>query len=509
VRKSISLQVALAVWITLAGAAACAAQQAAPEHAATPAPKVVHDAAYYAFRNAVTEPPKNPTTPVFELSRDYPHQPPHPLTERCPQDECPWLYIKVNFDPSFPKDGHPPQPQWHGQGWDEYMAAILKYVREGQTDDLNDKDGWRIKVGGKTRWFNVPWMAYDPTAGREYVHGTTNERTAPLSEFIGPVHSPHAMLEIAGESEACKKEYPYGFESWSVGYYNGYGGYALGRAIPADGVPQMGEYMGSPMPAGLPFPEGTVVVKVLTSTVPPECVTYLKGAPAWQVDRHKYSADKGYECEREVQMDHVVQMDVAVADSRSPIGWVYGTFTYDGDTPGTTFWDHMVPLGLQWGSDPWTFPAVPRDASLPLQQTVINPGMGSYQHLGCEQRLAGPVDNPSSSCTSCHASAYAVPHGAINEMGTNVPPSFGFAGMCDQFSQDNSDYFQNQSAPQGFPGGLFPTAMSLDTSLQLAVAFTQYGNFHTNHEPDVCKDPNQIKPAPKHLSHFAVVGGNR
>jgi hypothetical protein len=27
-------------------------------------------------------------------------------------------------------------------------------------------------VAGKTRWFNVPWMAYDPTVGREFVHGT-------------------------------------------------------------------------------------------------------------------------------------------------------------------------------------------------------------------------------------------------------------------------------------------------------------------------------------------------
>lgn len=493
--------VLLGVLVTIGGAAMCAAQQAPPAHK-------VHDAAYYAFRNAATEPPKNPTTPVFELSKNYPHQPPHPLTEECPQEECPWLYINVNFTPQFPKHGKEiATPKWHGQGWDTYLAAILKYVRDGQTDDLNNKDGWRVMVNGKTRWFNVPWMAYDPTAGREYVHGTTNERTAALSELIGPTHSPHALGIIAGESEDCQKKYPYGFESWSVGFYNEYGGYALGRAIPASGAPQMGEYKGVPMPAGLPFPEGTVVVKVLTSSVPTECVTYLKGAPAWQVDRHKYTPEKGYECEREVQYSHVVQMDVAVADSRSPIGWVYGTFAYDGDTPGSTFWDHLVPLGLQWGSDPWSFPAVPRPVSLPLQQSVINPDVDTFQHLGCMDRLAGPVDNPQSSCTSCHASAYAVPHGAINEMGTNVPPSFGFAGMCEEFSADNSDYFQNQSAPQGFPGGLFPSAVSLDTSLQLAVAFTQYGQFNTDHQPVKCTDPNQIKPAPKHLSHFAVLRG--
>jgi hypothetical protein len=498
--NSSKMAVLLAIAIVSAGAALVSAQQPAPAHMA-------HDAAYYAFRSAATEPPKNSDTPVFHLSKDYPHQPPRPLTEKCPQDECPWLYINVNFKPQFPTKDNPIQPpSWHGQGWDTYLAAILKYVREGQTDDLNNQDGWRIQVNGKTRWYNVPWMAYDPTAGREYVHGTTNERTAGLAELIGPTHSPHPLGIIAGESEDCRKKYPFGFESWSVGYYNAYGGYSLGRSIPATGVPQLGEHMGSLMPAGLPFPEGTMVVKILTSSVPAECITYLKNSPAWQVDRHKYSADKGYQCEREVQISHVVQVDVAVADSRSPIGWVYGTFAYDGDTPGTTFWDHLVPLGLQWGSDPWTFPAVPRTVSLPIQQSVINPDVDTFQHLGCQDRLAGPVDNPQSSCTSCHASAYAVAHGALNEMGTNVPPSFGFAGMCQEFSQNNSDYFQNQAAPQGFPGGLFPNAISLDTSLQMAVAFTQYGVYHTNHEPDPCTDPNQIKPAPHRVAAFAAGG---
>jgi hypothetical protein len=464
-----------------------------------------HDAAYYAFRNAVTNPPPHVTTPVFELSKNYPHQPPRPLTEKCPQGECPWLYLNVNFTPDFPKNEQDVKsPQWHGQNWDTYMADILNYVKQGQTSDLNNTDGWHINVDGKTRWYNVPWMSYDPTAGREYVHGTTNERTAQLAEFIGPVHSPHADIFIAGESAACRAKYPFGFESWSVGYYNEYGGYTLGKAIPPSGVPQISNYMGALIPAGLPFPEGTVVVKILTSSIPSDCVSYLKGAPAWQIDRHEYSPSNGYECEREVQISHVVQMDVAVADSRSPIGWVYGTFAYDGDLPGNTFWDHLVALGLQWGSDPWTFPAVPHSASLPLQQSVINTDVQTFQHLGCMGRLAGPVDNPESSCTSCHASAYAVPHGTINEMGTNVPPSFGFAGMCEVFSAENSDYFQNQSAPQAFPGGLFPTAVSLDTSLQLAVAFTQYGYFNTDHHPVACTDPNQISPRPHHISAFAV-----
>jgi hypothetical protein len=454
-------------------------------------------ASHYAFRNAATEPPPNPTTPVFKLSRNYPNSPPPDCTgQPSPCTEFPWLNVPVNFAVQFPASGggQIQSPTWHGEHWDEYLQDILDYVKKGQDPDLRNEVGWQTDVDGKTRWFNVPWMAYDPTAGREYVHGTTNERTASLGDLINS--QPHTQNFLHGTTPSCEKQWPYGFESWSVGYYNEYGGYALGQAIPSTGIPQVSEYLGSPLPAGLPFPVGTVVVKVLTSSAPLECVPYLKGSPAWQVDRHKLTKDKGYVCKREVQISHVVQVDVAVVDPRSPIRWVYGTFAYDGNRPGKTFWDHLVPIGLQWGSDPWSYPAVPMSISLPLQQTVLNPDIHIYEHFGCLNRLAGPVDNSQSSCTSCHASAYAAPKGAPSEMGVNVPPSFGFTGMCQAYSLDNSAYFQNQTPPQRFPGGRFPDAFGMDTSLQLEVAFTQYGYFNTNHAPQPCTNPNQLNSSP-------------
>ena len=36
--------------------------------------------------------------------------------------------------------------------------------------------------------------------------------------------------------------------------------------------------------------------------------------------------------------------------------------------------------------------------------------------------------------------------------------------------------------------------MSLDTSLQLQVAFFQYGNYFVDGEPVPCVNPNQINP---------------
>ena len=445
------------------------------------ADSAVHDAAYYAFRNAVAA-PENPTgsTPRFELSKDYPYGVP----SQCGQ-ECPWTQVNVDFKPTLPT---PKSQTWHGQNWDVYLAKILDYVKQGQDPNLSDAVGWRVKVGGKTRWFNVPWMAYNTTSGREYVHGTTNERTARLHDLVK--HT--SLMNFAGEIPTCKSHNRWGYETWSVGYYNDYGGYAIGRAIPSNGIPQLSTYMGSPIPAGLPFPEGTVVVKILTSSIPVDCAPFLKNAPGWRIDRHKFTEKDGYSCDRQVQVSHVVQVDVAVVDHRSPIGWVYGTYAYDSNLNGATFWDNLVPVGLQWGSDPWTYPAVPHSESLALQQTVLNTDVETFQHLGCGGRLAGPVDNAASSCTSCHASAYAAPHGAVSQLGVNVPPSFGFDGMCLAYSLENAAYFQNPRTPQAFPSGRFAQAITMDTSLQLAVAFREFGQFNTEHEPAKCTNPNQL-----------------
>ena len=449
------------------------------------------DAARLAFRNSVDNPPAG-ANPVFKLSRDYPTTAPAP----CP--ECAWLKIPVSFQNSFPPKTSP--TAWTDGKWADYIASILAYVRQDQDPDLADKVGFRTQVGGATRWFNVPWMAYDPKVGREYVHGTTNERTAHLQDLVGPdgeelapsadsIGAAHFLPEM---SEACKARFPNGFETWSVGYYNPQGGYAIGRAIPKTGVPKVVEFMGAPMPDGLPFPEGTAVVKILTTNAPPDCVPYLKGSPEWSVNRHVTNPrTKEYMCRREVQISRIVQIDVAVTDPRSPTGWVYGTYAYDGTSGGATFWDRLVPLGVQWGADPWTFPAVPKADSLPLQQSVANPGVTIYEHMGCQGRLAGPVDNPQSSCMSCHGSAYAAKPGAMSVMGTNVPPSFGFDGLCTAYSLDNAAYFQSAKAPQSFGSGKFPNTVSLDTSLQLEVAFQQYGQFATAKAPAACVDPKE------------------
>jgi hypothetical protein len=248
-------------------------------------PALAQSAAAVAFQSTVKGPPPGWTGPVFKLSHDYPATVP----SQCP--ECTWLQLDVDFDPKFPPPADNP---WTSGKWSEYLSRILAYVKQGQDSQFGNTPGFQVNVAGKTRWFNVPWMAYDPTAGREFVHGTTNERTAKLADLIHPqdrknlriAQSPHAVNYLAGMTQSCKDQYPAGFETWAVGYYNEWGGVAFGKAIPSSGRPQTADYLGTQMPAGLPFPQGTVVVKFLTTSAPPDCVSYLKGSPEWQIDRH-------------------------------------------------------------------------------------------------------------------------------------------------------------------------------------------------------------------------------
>lgn len=445
-----------------------------------------------AFRNAAVNPPPGYTGPLFQLSADYPTQLPTITAANSP-----WL--KVNVDFGNGKKG----PAFKKGGWAEYMKVILDYVKDDQDPNLANDIGFKTNIKGQTRWYHMPWMAFDLHSGREFVHGCTNERTAFLEDLVG--NAVHQMPTTKNTPKKCELLNKAGFESWSVGFYNDFGGFALGQAIPhggdVAGVPQTAiDGQGNTVMKGMPFPEGTLVTKVLTTSATEECVPALKNAPAWSVDRHKFDPETGkYSCDRAVNTTHVLQLDVAVVDNRSPIRWVYGTFVYDGNTKGATFWDRLVPLGVEWGSDPDTWPATQPAQSKPLLQSVINPDVHTYQHEGCNGRLAGPVDNPKSSCVSCHAAGYAVaPVGTPLDQGLppqgNIPPIFGFDGLCplpdtttltDEQLSNNKNYFSNYAFPTAYPG--YTNLISMDTSLQLQEAMSQYAVYVTNnHAPQAC-----------------------
>lgn len=113
---------------------------------------------------------------------------------------------------------------------------IMGVVARGQAPTLADEIDFHTEVGGETDWVHVPCLAPDPTAGREFARGTTNERTAHLSDFVG-------------------------------------------RPMPnATALSAMTSLGGQTIPAGLPFLKGTLVTTVPTPNAAPNCVPCFAGA---------------------------------------------------------------------------------------------------------------------------------------------------------------------------------------------------------------------------------------
>lgn len=432
-----------------------------------PAPKP-NPAALFAFRSSADTAPSNWTGPKFQLSHSYP--------KAKPKCDAPWLKRSVNFND--------PNPKW--EDWKDYVQDIINYVAEGQDPNLPDNVGWKSEVNGQTRWFHIPWMAYDPHAGREFVHGLTNELSTALATFRNDDDIERGSGNM--KADGAKKvngEDPL-FETWSVGMYNQCGAWSIGQVFPASGAPATHRDPKTRrlLANGLPFPEGTVVMKLLNTTASAEMgVKYMKNSTNWQANGHKKfvpvpTKSSDYATyDRAITTVHLVQVDLAVIDPRSPTRWVYSTLAYDGTQPGPTVWSRLIPLGVQWGSDPDTFPAVPTTQK-PLWQTVLAPTT-LPEHYGCNKRFAGVVDNPSSSCVSCHMGAYAAAPGVIVQQGQNVPLVFVPISTCQNYSSASQAYFSNYKYPMPYPGstGVIRAAIPLDSSLQLQVAYAEYAQF--------------------------------
>ena len=270
------------------------------------------------------------------MSRDYPTQ--------TPVCDAPWLRRNVDFND--------PAPKWPGANneWSGYVQDIVNYVKEGQDPDLRDEIGWRSEVGGSARWFHVPWMAYDGERGREFVHGLTNELSTAASTFDGPGRGT-GLTNCRGRrarTASTRSSKPGRSASTTRAAQS-----TLGQGWPPSGEPATyKDDKGRLLARGMPFAEGTVVVKLLNTTADETAVPYLKGSTSWQANGHKQTGPTTYStCERAVRRVHLVQIDLAVVDTRSPTRWVYSTLAYDGTLPGKTVWDRMKPLGVQWGND--------------------------------------------------------------------------------------------------------------------------------------------------------------
>jgi hypothetical protein len=199
-------------------------------------------------------------------------------------------------------------------------------------------------------------------------------------------------------------------------------------------------------------------VKLLFTQADPEEVPYLKGSKEWDgYIYRKTETPVNPNGQRQIQRLRLLQIDLAVRDVRNDpkTGWVFGSFTYNGFIQKEDFYDRLVPIGIMWGNDPQS-----ATASDKLSETILNTSSDlPPQHFGWNGRLNGPVDNPVSSCLSCHSTAEWPVSAPL------VPPRDTQPG-----SKEWMTWFRNIKSGEPFD----KTSHSLDYSLQLATGIQNF-----------------------------------
>lgn len=319
----------------------------------------------------------------------------------------------------------------------KYLDAVLDYSVEG-----NAEVEFRGQDNPVRRWYHAPWMHEK----REFLRGLTRER--PLE--------PRVLAPTQTER----------VDHWAVSLYNPRGGFVLGEVWRNENAPD---------PLEARFPEGAVAFKLIFTTATVQQVPWLARSLVWEADINN-SPGSGPRPKL-----RLLQVDVAVRDANAnaTTGWVFGTFVYDNAATGATVWDRLVPVGVMWGNDPDRI----RDGG-PLVETVIldRDAFPFRLPLGRGGRLNGPIDNPGSSCLSCHSTAQVAPDLRSNPDG--ILPA--------ENPQQIARYFRNIMAGTPFsPGNL-----ALDYSLQLQngiVERAREGGLQTppNRDRDGVLDPSK------------------
>lgn len=455
---------------------------------------------------------------VFQLKQDYPKNY-EENTSPCPVEECAWKKPENNFKE------HP----------NKYLQEIIKYAYEG-----NLEVNWVIQKNTKGRkWFHAPFMHLDivkpcleqgcpeiikhclkpgkecepkieEKVGREFIHGMTMERLGCLSALnyeVGTVGHKDCPFKPTNPRDH--------FQSWAISFYNERGASYIGKVweevlksgtnpqnFPADG-----------------FPDGTVAVKLLfTQASANDGVKYLENSVEWKADTGDFDKngfentkrllEKGLseeDCKKDEKKCYstmrLLQIDLAIRDDsgNSPTGWVFATFTYDKDAkPFIEYeseakdkdkWLRITPLGLMFGNDTTS------QKGDELKETWLNTELKVLQHYGCgdnanplKRRLNGPVDNPASSCVSCHS---------LSETPQNLHiGSIPYSSMRCEDKDDIAKWFRNINPRSSNVEERTFTAstqdmqiFSLDYSLQLREGIRRYCVDSYNNGTNKCGFP--------------------
>lgn len=345
---------------------------------------------------------------VFRLSQDYPKTRPQP-------ENYPWLKFKPKTEASA------------------YLRAVLEYAVEG-----NDVSNWTGSENPTRKWYHAPWLHYGRN-GREFVHGLTHERVSQPFE-LSPM-----------QSRAT--------QNWAVGLYNDQGGFTIGEVWHSPKAPDAKKAL---------FASGTVSVKLLFTEAAVADVPYLVNAFEWLGYVYEtVNIPTNPNARRAFKRLRLLQIDVAIKDDRLEekdqgnelSGWVFGTFIYNGEINSPRLWDRFVAVGSMWGNDLGLTVGKARQG-ISVRESWINTDANvPFQHLGWAGRLNGPVDNPTSSCLSCHS---------VAQVGADTPLVPRSSMTPD--SEDFMNWFRNFRAPTPFT----PGAVSLDYSLQLMAGIANF-----------------------------------
>jgi hypothetical protein len=360
-------------------------------------------------------------------------------------EQAPAAWTGPAFQPSF---RFPSMATSAGRPWlaisfrnepERYLRTLLDYALEGQ-----DRVDWKLAANRVRGWYHVPWLG--PGAnGREFIHGLTRAR-----DF--------AAGELSPAQTSCR-------QNWAIAFYNDVGGTALARIWR-----RVAKGQGDPDLRGVPFPVGTVAVKVVYTEATADDDPRLAGAPELLANIPPSCAG-GVRTPRTLRL---LQFDIAARETRASYktGWVFGSYIYDGRRPGSDPWAKLVPLGLMWGNDQLLSDADVSKGAKPRQSIVFDAARG----FGRGGRMNGLVDERSSACSSCHMAAQ------WPSVAPMKAPADWARGRC---------WFRNLDAryPFGFaPGDAGgcgdPSAIEkiwpLDFSLQLAVALRNWSMERAN-----------------------------
>ncbi|MEP7290420.1 MAG: hypothetical protein ABI835_01500 [Chloroflexota bacterium] len=332
------------------------------------------------------------------------------------------FHLSQNYPATMPTNQAKPWEQFNFRTQPElYMQAVLAYILDGNVGVEFQGDLNPVRT-----WYHAPWLVETDFSSREYIRGLTRERRS-----LAHVLHPQQDTEVT---------------NYAVSMYNPLGGYTIGQ-VWCD--------PNNPSPAAARFPNGTVAMKLLFTTATVTQVPFLANSLTWQA----FVATTPNPT-RHLDTVRLLQLDIAVRDRRAnaTTGWVFGTFVYDAAQPGATLWERLVPVGLMWGNDPTLNQARFNSGRRPTQSIILNRTIGGVRlALGANERLNGPVDNPASSCLSCHSTAQDRYNG-------NIAPGNGLT------EDQRMLFFRNIRAAQPYEAG----QTSLDYSLQLAIGIRNF-----------------------------------